>query len=98
MENEKVKVLIDKNIPKDLLNFQIHRNIISLGKTFLLILEDNRDYILKLEKLMFDMGLEGYEIGLEKYQKDRKRCLDETNYKIRELQNFIEKFDINLRE
>lgn len=78
---------------KDLLNFQINRNIKSLGKSFLGILEENRDYILRLEKVLDTMGLEGFNKGNDEFCRFRKRILDQINQTDRFLRDFVDKVD-----
>jgi len=64
---------------KDLLKFQVNRNVINVYKDFLNIAEDlHRDGHIKNEK----------------YQFLRKRILDKGNDCIRELEILINKFDL----
>ena len=68
---------------KDFLVFQLRRKIVNLYKNYLFILED-------LEKT-------GYDIAEEEFQRIRKRILDYGNDTIREIEENLEKFDIELK-
>jgi|TARA_B110000196_G_C21077084_1_gene630519 hypothetical protein len=68
---------------KDFLVFQLRRKIVNLYKNYLFILED-------LEKT-------GYDIPEEEFQRIRKRILDYGNDTIREIEENLEKFDIELK-
>ena len=81
----------------DFIRFQIRRNILNCAKQFLFILEDNKEYILRLEKLLSEMGLEGYNKGEGNYTIERKRVLDQSNLIIRELEGMMEKFNLMLK-
>jgi len=68
---------------KDFLVFQLRRKVVNLYKNYLFILED-------LEKA-------GYDIPEEEFQRIRKRILDYGNDTIREIEENLEKFDIELK-
>lgn len=69
------------NKEKDYLKFQIRRKVINLYKNFFFLLED----IAKESK-----------ISDAKYQQTRKRVLDYGNDTIREIEEDLNKFNINL--
>jgi len=71
------------NREKDFLEFQINRKVKNLYKNFLFILEDLKD--------------EDYNIDEETYQKLRKRVLDYGNDTTREIEDYLNNFDIKLR-
>ena len=66
----------------DFVSFQQKRKIINLSKQFLFILEDLRD---------------SYNIEPQVYEKHRKRVLDYGNDSVRELNEYLEKFEIRLK-
>ena len=68
---------------KDMTLFQIKRKITSIYKNFFFILED--------------LGDSGYNINDEKYQKIRKRVLDNANDAIREIEESFSKLNISLK-
>ena len=68
---------------KDFLSFQVNRKVTSLYKSFLFILEDLQD--------------SGYNISDSVFQRHRKRVLDNGNDAIREIEELLEKLDINLK-
>ncbi|MDP2692959.1 MAG: hypothetical protein Q8O88_04945, partial [bacterium] len=65
---------------RELIDFQVRRQITSLFKEYLCILEELRD-----DNLFSD----------EYYQKLRKKILSRANDGLRELEEFIDKFEIN---
>ena len=71
------------NREKDFLEFQINRKVKNLYKNFLFILEDLKD--------------QDYNIDEETYQKLRKRVLDHGNDATREIEDYLDNFDIKLR-
>jgi len=71
------------NREKDFLEFQINRKVKNLYKSFLFILEDLKD--------------QDYNIDDETYQKLRKRVLDYGNDTTREIEDYLDNFDIKLR-
>ena len=68
---------------KSFLVFQLRRKIVNLYKNYLFILEDMKDA--------------GYDIPEEEYQRIRKRILDYGNDTIREIEENLENFDIELK-
>jgi len=65
------------------LKFQVTRKVTNLYKNFLFILEDLKD--------------EDYNISDESYKKSRKRVLDYGNDTIREIEDYLDKFNIRLK-
>jgi len=68
---------------KDLTLFQIKRKITNIYKNFFFILEDLSD--------------SGYNLNEETYTKIRKRVLDNANDAIREIEEYFNTIDINLK-
>ena len=68
---------------KEFLQFQVQRKVVSLYKSFLFILED--------------LKAQGYDIDEDMYQRCRKRVLDQGNDKIREIEDYLNNFDIRLK-
>jgi hypothetical protein len=68
---------------KDLTLFQIKRKITNIYKNFFFILEDLSD--------------SGYNLNEEAYAKIRKRILDNANDAIREIEEYFNTIDINLK-
>jgi hypothetical protein len=68
---------------KDFLKFQVTRKVTNLYKNFLFILEDLQE--------------EDYNISDESYKRSRKRVLDYGNDSIREIEEYLDKFDIRLK-
>jgi predicted esterase YcpF (UPF0227 family) len=68
---------------KEFLQFQVQRKVVSLYKSFLFILED--------------LKAQGYDIDEEMYQRCRKRVLDQGNDAIREIEDYLNNFDIRLK-
>tara|TARA_B100000959_G_C14915031_1_gene596911 strand:+ start:400 stop:615 length:216 start_codon:yes stop_codon:yes gene_type:complete len=66
---------------KEFLKFHHKRKTINLCKSFLFLLED----------------LKGEALTEEKYQKVRKRVLDGGNDSIREFDDHLENFNVNIR-
>lgn len=71
---------MDNDPIKDITLFQIKRKITNIYKNFFFILED--------------LGDSGYNINDEKYQKIRKRVLDNANDAIREIEESFSKLNI----
>jgi hypothetical protein len=67
---------------KDYLSFQVRRKVTNLFKNFFIILED--------------LSKENPSISQEKYNQLRKRVLDYGNDTIRELEEDLKQFKINL--
>ena len=72
-----------KDKAKQFAIFQVNRKVTNLYKQFLFILEDLQD--------------QGYNIPDEQFQRIRKRVLDHGNDCIRETEEYLESFDIDLR-
>ena len=68
---------------KEFLQFQVQRKDVSLYKSFLFILED--------------LKAQGYDIDEDMYQRCRKRVLDQGNDTIREIEDYLNNFDIRLK-
>ena len=68
---------------KEFLQFQVQRKVVSLYKSFLFILED--------------LKAQGYDIDEDMYQRYRKRVLDQGNDTIREIEDYLNNFDIRLK-
>jgi hypothetical protein len=68
---------------KDITLFQIKRKITNIYKNFFFILED--------------LGDSGYNMEDEKYQKIRKRVLDNANDAIREIEESFSKLNISIK-
>lgn len=93
---EKVKL-------KELLEFQVNRNIINLYKSFLIILEDIQDeHRNNFEKLKDAMPENSQLINQADYWDDskmeyvRKKVLDQGNNTQREILGHLEKFDLTI--
>ena len=83
---------------KEFLDFQINRQLIDLAKELLSIIDNNEEYIKKLENIIKETGISEYNnYDRPNMNKDRKRVLDKSNNTIRNLQGLIEKLDINLK-
>jgi hypothetical protein len=80
---------------KDLLIFQIDRQVKSLFKSFLDILEDQKNDIKSLEDTLTGCGFEINKKSEEKFNKYRRTVLNNSNNTIRELSLLINKFDFN---
>ena len=72
-----------KDKAKQFAIFQVNRKVTNLYKQFLFILEDLQE--------------QGYNIPDEQFQRIRKRVLDPGNDCIRETEEYLESFDIDLR-
>ena len=68
---------------RNFLSFQMQRKVKTLYKQFLFMLED--------------ISADGYDIQEEDFQRYRKRILDHGNDTSRELEEYLEKFDIRLK-
>jgi|TARA_R100000995_G_scaffold79582_1_gene50724 predicted esterase YcpF (UPF0227 family) len=68
---------------KEFLQFQVQRKVVSLYKSFLFILED--------------LKAQGYDIDEDMYQRCRKRVLDQGNDTIREIEDYLNNFDVRLK-
>lgn len=83
---------------KEILQFQVVRQLKSLAKNSLILLEDSHAQIQKLEKTLLDMGITKYSESQYNYQKDRKAILDKLGDAEREIMSFINSFDIKLKK
>ena len=72
-----------KDKAKQFAIFQVNRKVTNLYKQFLFILEDLQE--------------QGYNIPEQQFQRIRKRVLDHGNDCIRETEEYLESFDIDLR-
>lgn len=82
-----------QKIFRDLLIFQIDRQIKSLFKSFLDILEDQKNDNKNLEDTLIGCGFEIDKKSEEKFNKYRRTVLNNSNNTIRELSMLINKFD-----
>jgi hypothetical protein len=71
----------DPDKGRDFIKFHHKRKTINLCKSFLFLLED----------------IKGESLSEDKYQKVRKRILDMGNDSIREFDDHLESFNINIR-
>jgi hypothetical protein len=87
-------------VERDIIYFQIHRQIIGLAKDSLTLLDATHGHIKELEGLLVKMGIneEVYGNSNWNYQKDRTRVLGKANDSIRELQSLISSFEIKLKK
>lgn len=83
---------------REILQFNAKRQFLNCGKSFLEILEKNREYIKRLEKLLTDAGFEDFEKNNYNYEKDRAIVLSKVNDGWRELNGQLELFEVNLRK
>ncbi len=79
----------------EILKFQISREIVNLMKCSLELLEESKDYSLKLEKLLKNAGFEDKEFmaANDNYLIYRKKILETFNDKSRQLLTYTDKFD-----
>lgn len=82
---------------EDLLKFQINRSLISLAKSCLNLLEDSRDYSLKLEETVKEVGIHNLDLAEQNFQVARKRILSLSNDAVRDLTSIVEKMDISIK-
>ena len=68
---------------QDYVSFQLSRKVTHLYKNFLFILED--------------LKAQGYDIDEDMYQRCRKRVLDQGNDTIREIEDYLNNFDVRLK-
>ena len=89
---------------KDIISFQVHRNIVNLYKKHFEIIEDlqieHESFISKLKKnSLDDLPLDDLNyFTSEKYDHIRKRILDSGNDCIREIEKVLELVDINVKD
>ena len=98
IENNIVSYKFDISIRiKEFLDFQINRQLLDLAKELLVIVDNNEEYIKKLENIIKETGISEYDSNEKpNSNKDRKRVLDKTNNTIRNLQGTIQKLDISI--
>jgi hypothetical protein len=84
MADARPTLVIDDEQLKKLLKFQISRNITCLFKNFLIILEDFQS--------------EGYNIPKDVHDRARKKILDNGNDAIREIEKYLDIFEINVKK
>lgn len=78
-----IKVMEERDKYQKFLSFQVNRKVKNLYKHFLFILED--------------MNADGYNISEDDFQRYRKRILDHGNDTVRELEEYLENFDVKLK-
>ena len=95
---------------KDVISFQIHRNIVSLYKRYFEITEDllneHKGFVSKIESRLTNLGVDVEEINIgeidyftdKKFSQIRKKILDVGNDATRELERTLEFVTINLKE
>lgn len=92
---------------KDVISFQIHRNIVNLYKRYFEITEDLlTEHKLFISKVQIRLKSSGLDIDLkeldyfsdEKFNQIRKKILDAGNDASRELDKALEFVDINLKQ
>jgi len=87
---------------KELMSFQIHRNIVNLYKRYLNLLEDvRRDHISLLSKVEgktnkeFAKSIDYFDA--EKYNYYRKKVLDSGNEVFRDIEKTLEYLEIRIK-
>jgi hypothetical protein len=95
---------------KDVISFQIHRNIVNLYKRYFEITEDlldeHKSFISKIELRLTRLGFDVEKINIgeidyfseKKFNQIRKKILDVGNDATRELDRTLEFVDIDLKE
>ncbi|MAH46183.1 hypothetical protein CMI37_10150 [Candidatus Pacearchaeota archaeon] len=95
---------------KDVISFQIHRNIVCLYKRYFEITEDllneHKSFTSKIESRLTNLGVDIEEINIgeidyftdKKFSQIRKKILDVGNDATRELERTLEFVTINLKE
>jgi len=95
---------------KDVMSFQIHRNIVNLYKRYFEITEDllgeHKDFISKIESRLTNLGLDVEKVNIreidyftdKKFSQIRKKILDVGNDATRELDRTLEFVNIDLKE
>ena len=89
---------------KDIISFQVHRNIVNLYKRYFEITEDllreHKAFISKLQdRELSSINVESVDYFTdEKYDCIRKRSLDSGNDCVREIEKALEFVDITLKE
>lgn len=96
-----------ENVVKDIISFQIHRNIVGLYKKYFEITEDLlTDHRLFVSKVETKLRASGSDINIkeldyftdERFGQIRKKILDAGNDITRELEKALEFVDINLKQ
>ena len=84
----------------EVLKFQLKRDVYFLMKMSLELLEKDRDNGLKLEKLLESAGFEDKELfkSEENFKNARKVVLDNFNNSLKEINDLVEKFNIDRKE
>jgi len=84
----------------EVLKFQLKRDVYFLMKMSLELLEKDRDNGLKLEKLLESAGFEDKELfkSEENFKNARKVVLDNFNNSLKEINDLVEKFNIDKKE
>jgi len=95
---------------KDVISFQVHRNIVNLYKRYFEITEDllidHKSFISKIESRLADLGVDVKKANIEeidyftekKFNQIRKKILDVGNDATRELDRALEFVNIELKE
>jgi len=89
---------------KDIISFQVHRNIINLYKRYFEITEDllreHKAFLSKLQNETLDnIDIESVDYFTdEKYDHIRKRILDSGNDCVREIEKALEFVEVTLKE
>ena len=89
---------------KDIISFQVHRNIVNLYKKHFEIIEDlqieHESFVSKIKKSSLDdIPIDDLNyFTSERYDHIRKRILDSGNDCIREIEKILELVDINVKE
>ena len=95
---------LEKGSPvRDIISFQIHRNITNLYKKYFEIsedlLEEHRLFIARLKNLDDTSKVDSIDYFTEeKYNNIRKKILDAGNDSIREIEKALEFVDIKIKE
>jgi len=96
----------DKTELKDMISFQVHRNVINLYKKYFEITEDllreHKIFLGRIKKISLDDTTESID-GLdyfteERFNQVRKKILDAGNDAVREIDKTLEFVTINLKE
>jgi len=95
---------------KDVISFQVHRNIVNLYKRYFEITEDllsdHKSFISKIESRLVDLGVSPEKANIgeidyftdKKFNQIRKKILDVGSDATRELDRTLEFVDIDLKE
>jgi uncharacterized coiled-coil DUF342 family protein len=80
-----------------ILDFQLRRDVYYLMRVSLELLEKDRDFGLKLEKLLDHAGFIDNELfkSAENFEEARKKILNEYNNRVREIESLIKQFNID---